>query len=138
MRSRRRPGVAIEDIHTLAESLDLLPLTHSAEHDGLMEPCISSIRLKALLDLDSKFTSRRDNEGFDLALSLIRILASYEELDDRDSKDCRLPCTRLSESLEVSALEDRWDRLCLDRGRSLISLISNSMEDWFYDRELSE
>lgn len=122
----------------MAESLDLLPLTHSAEHDRLMESCISAIRLKTLFDLDSEFTSRCDDEGFDLALSLIRILASDEELDDRDSKSCCLPCSRLSESLEVSALEDGWDRLCLDRSRSLISLISDSTEDRFYDRELSE
>jgi hypothetical protein len=94
--------------------------------------------MKTLLDLDGEFTSRGDDKGFDLALSLIRILTSYEELDDRDRESCSLPCTRLSESLEVSALEDGWDRLCLDRSRSLISLVSNSTEDRFYDRELSE
>jgi hypothetical protein len=127
-----------EDIYTLTQTLDLLALTHSAEYDRLMESCISAIRLKTLFDLDREFTSRCDDEGFDLALSLVRILASNEELDDRDRECCRLPCTRLGESLEVSSLEDRWDRLCLDRCWSLISLISDSAEDRFYDRELSE
>jgi hypothetical protein len=127
-----------EDIYTLTKTLYLLALTHSAEYDRLMESCISAICLEALLDLDSELTGRCDDEGFDLALSLIGILASYEELDDRNSKSCRLPCTRLSKSLKVSSLEDGWDRLCLDRSRSLISLISDSAEDRFYDREFSE
>jgi hypothetical protein len=103
-----------------------------------MESCISSIRLEALLDLDSEFASWRDDEGFDFTFSLIGILASDEELDDRDRECSRLTCTSLSESLEVSTLEDGWDRLCLDRGRRLISLIGDSTEDWFYDREVSE
>ena len=114
-----------EDINTLAKSLDLLTLTHSAEHDRLMESCISSIRLEALLDLDREFTSWCHDEGLDFTFSLIRILASDEELDDRDRECSRLTGTSLSESLEVSTLEDGWDSLCLDRGRGLISLIGD-------------
>jgi hypothetical protein len=71
-----------------------------------MESCISSIRLETLLNLDSEFTSRCDDEGFDLAFSLVGIFFGYQELDDRYRECSRLAGTRLSESLEISTSEN--------------------------------
>jgi hypothetical protein len=125
-----------EYVDSLAKSLDLLALTHSAEHDRLMESCISSIRLETLLDLDSEFTSGSDDERFDLAFSLVRIFFGYQELDDRNRECGSLAGSCLCESLEVPPTENRWDRLCLNRCRRGISFARDSSENRFYDREL--
>ena len=127
-----------EYVDSLAESLDLLALTHSTEHDRLMESCISPIRLETLLDLDSEFTSWCDDEGFDLAFSLVRIFFGYQELDDRNSECGSLARSGLSQSLEISTPENRWDSLSLDRCRRGISLVGNSPENRFYDREVGK
>jgi hypothetical protein len=63
------PRSGDEYIDSLSESLDLLTLADTTEYDRLMESCISTIRCKALLDLDSEFTSRSDDERADLARS---------------------------------------------------------------------
>lgn len=63
-----------QDVHTMAESLSLLSLSHSAEYDCLMESGISTIRAKTLFDLDGKFTCWSEDEGFDFSLSFGRIL----------------------------------------------------------------
>ena len=125
-------------IDSLAKTLDLLALTHSTEHDRLVESRISSIRLEALLDLDSEFTSGSDDESLDLAFSLVGIFFRNKELDDRNRECSSLARTGLSKSLEISTPKDRWDRLFLDRSRRGISLIGNSSENRLYDREFGE
>ena len=130
------PRSGDEYVDSLAKTLYLLSLTHSAEHDRLMESCISSIRLETLLDLDSEFTSWCDDEGFDLAFSFCWIFFGKEKLDDRYRECSGLASSCLSQSLEISTPENRWDRLCLDRCRRGISLVRDSSENRFYDREL--
>ena len=102
-------------VDSLAKTLDLLALTHTTEHDGLVESCVSSIRLKALLNLDSELSSGRDDESLDLAFSLVGIFFCNKELDDRNSECSSLARTGLSQSLEISTPENRRDRLFLDR-----------------------
>jgi hypothetical protein len=123
-------------VDSLAKTLDLFALTHTTEHDGLVESCVSTIRLEALLDLDSELTSRSDDESFDLAFSLVGIFFRNKELDDRNRECSRLARTGLSQSLEISTPENRWDRLCLDRCGRGISLVRDSSENRLYDREL--
>ena len=127
-----------QDIDALTEPLDLFALIHSAEYNRLVESCISSIRLETLLNLDGEFTSRSDDEGLDLAFSLVRILFGYQELDNRNRECGRLASTSLSESLEVPPTKNRWDRLCLDRCRRGISLVRDGPENRIYDREFGE
>ena len=103
-----------------------------------MESCISSIRLETLLDLDSEFTSWCDDEGFDFPFSFCWIFFGYQELYDGYCECSCLARTRLSESLEISTPENRWDRLCLDRCGRGISLIRDGSENRFYDREFGE
>ncbi len=51
-----------EDIDSLAESGYLRVLSDTTEDDGASEPSMSSIRLKALLDLHGEFTSWCNNQ----------------------------------------------------------------------------
>ena len=125
-------------VDSLAKSLDLLTLTHSTEHDGLMESCISSVGLEALLDLDGELSSGRDDESLDLAFSLIGIFFGNKELDDRNRKCSGLAGSCLSESLEISTSENGWDRLFLNRGWRGISLVRDSSENRLYDREFGK
>ena len=125
-------------VDSLAKTLDLFALTHSTKHHGLVESCISTIRLEALLDLDSELSSGSDDESLDLAFSLIRIFFGNKELDDRNRECSRLARTGLSQSLEISTPENRWDRLFLDRSRRGISLVRDGSENRFYDREFGK
>ena len=102
-------------VDSLAKTLDLLALTHTTEHDGLVESCVSSIGLKALLDLDSELSSGSDDESLDLAFSLVGIFFRNKDLDNWNRECSRLARTGLSQSLEVSTPENRRDRLFLDR-----------------------
>ena len=102
-------------VDSLAKTLDLLALTHTTEHDGLVESCVSTIRLEALLDLDSELSSGSDDESLDLAFSLIGIFFCNKELDDRNRECSSLARTGLSQSLEISTAKNRRDRLFLDR-----------------------
>lgn len=61
----KSPRSRYKDIDPLSEPFGLIPLFHSSEYDGLMQSGISTVRPKTLLDLDSKFPSRSDDEGFD-------------------------------------------------------------------------
>ena len=103
-----------------------------------MESCISSIRLETLLDLDGEFTSWCDDEGFDLAFSLVGVFFGYQELDDRYRECSSLTGSCLSESLEISTSENGWDRLFLNRSRRGISLVRDGSENRFYDREFGK
>jgi hypothetical protein len=125
-------------VDSLAKTLYLLTLTHSTEHDGLVESCVSSIRLETLLDLDSKLSSGSDDENLDLSFSLVGIFFRNKELDDRNRECSSLARTGLSQSLKVSTPENGWDRLILDRSWRGISLIGNSSENRFYDREFGK
>ena len=125
-------------VDSLTKTLHLLALTHTTEYHGLVESCVSSIRLEALLDLDSELSSGSDDESLDLAFSLVGIFFRNKDLDNRNRECSRLARTGLSKSLEISTPKDRWDRLFLDRSRRGISLIGNSSENRFYDREFGE
>lgn len=69
-----------EDIDSISESIYLCSLSDATEYDGRAKSCVSSIRLKALTDLDSELTSRSDYECTDMPpgdegffLSLFRV-----------------------------------------------------------------
>lgn len=102
-------------VDSLTKTLHLLALTHTTEYHSLVESCVSSIRLEALLDLDRELTSRCDDESLDLAFSLVGIFFRNKDLDNRNGECSSLARTGLSQSLEVSTPENRRDRLFLDR-----------------------
>lgn len=111
-----------QDIDTLLECLDLAMLIDSTKDNRVFQFRISSIIPKTLRNLDSEFSCRSQNQTSDHSFARCEISVFTEELNNRDSESSCLTSSSLSDSEEVSVVEDQRNSLALNRCRCRVSL----------------
>ena len=134
-----------EDIDSFSHTRDLLPLTNTTKYYGRTEFCMATIGIKTFLNLTREFASRSEDEtsstpfedkwffsifGDASGWSFCLFFESFRKaLDDRESKGCRLPSSRLSTTEEVKSSEYDRDRFFLDGSRSRIPLFFEGFQN---------
>src|SRR6266550_1824100 len=107
-------------------------LRNTAKYNKTLKRQISSISLKAFLDLDCKLPCRCENQGlnFPRLHSVCWMLESVllHQLQNRDSECGCFSCSCLSATQQVSFLQYNRNGVLLNRGRLGIAFMGQSFE----------
>ncbi len=103
-----------------------------AEHGHDVDAGVRAVRPQRLGDLDAELARGREHE------CLHRRLARVDVLHDRQPERGGLAGARLGLADHVPALEQRRDRLFLDRARSLVADVAQGLEGGLREPEIGE
>ena len=115
------PDGAHHDLRVL-QSHGLLADRRAPEHRDHLHPPGLAVGAQRLCHLDAELARWREHERLDVRVLGIRIL------DHRQAEGGGLAGARLGLADHVAALQERRDRLLLDRGRTLVAEVRERLE----------
>ena len=107
-------GAGDEDIDTAAHGIDLWSLADPAVDEGVLDFDVLAVSFEALTDLGGEFAGRGEDEHARAFWSK-RAWVRVEGVEDRQREGGGLSGAGLGAAEEVTAFEQKRDRLSLDR-----------------------
>ena len=130
-----------EDVEPLLDGAHLRTLTDATEDDRKAERRVPTVAREALGDLRREFARRRKHKRLRLAAERWTRVArqAFDQVVQDRQRECRgLPCTRLRDAEDVSALDGRRDRLGLDGRWIGVAIGRDRVEQWLCELERTE
>src|SRR5688572_31354664 len=90
-----------EDVDSGAQLVSLCTLWHTAENNCMTQPQQFAVSGKALSDLDSEFTRRRQDQGLDAGGSFLEKFVVMQALQNGQGKCSRFSCACLGAAQKI-------------------------------------